>query len=67
MLRLTLSDLLTWVMEFLTMAQVYRSYAAKEQEYAAEASLAHIAAFHRAAARKWIALAERSERFVRAT
>ena len=45
--------------------KVYRSYAAKEESYAAEASFANVKEIHLAAARKWIALAERSEQFTK--
>ena len=40
-----------------TMAELYRSYAAKEQAYA----------IHLASARKWMTLADRSESFTKPT
>lgn len=50
-----------------TMAEVYRSYAAVEQGYAEDASLPNVKAIHTSAARRWIVLAERSERFTKPT
>ncbi len=47
------------------MAEVYRSYAATEEAYAAEAPSAHIRTIHLSSARKWIGLAEQSERFTK--
>ena len=50
-----------------TMAELYRSYAAKEQAYAAEATLGTVKAIHLASTRKWMTLAERSESYTKPT
>lgn len=45
-----------------TMAQLYRSYAAQEQKYAAEALLPNVRQIHEQSATKWLQLATQAER-----